>query len=553
MPRTPGQKKGKLGEKHVDSLATAAGFTVQTPTEDEHGWDRMLELETATNSGKSLDHRAGPLTAFLQIKTTSSRTKESIKLDVLERMAKDSVPWFIMFVVLGQDNKPADIHVVHVGRDLIELVLKRLRVEAANGVGHDALHKHSMSINWKDGQRVAPDDDEAFRKSILESIGDPSTYPRRKDEIRTTAGFTARPLRVSVVFGDDVGVDRIADAFIGIGEPTLPVKSLKAKEVRFGIELPLERLGGPGLLQIRAKDEGDVDLSFEGSRGGRVSLPMKRLAPPLNLVGREAWKVRFSNSILSIIVKPSSGELSLELDLTNDTKPLWELERVADVLALLETEPGPVRLQIEVDDRDPWHTQLSHVDLGRVPPWMRDLLRGGKAIAALMRLGSYDVQRHAVHLGEVEHYGPSALALFEGLNKDSGEATVVPTVNSETLPVINRFETVSIAVGYSIPLLDRVLTVVFSVDGPPARSEPDGKLQLTVAGKARYLGSKLFVRKLGFGVARDVFLNELAARERAVASETTGLFFEWEDPTRARPETPSKSAKKRLHRLQQGR
>lgn len=93
------QKIGKLGQDALGIWAHQANFTVTKPSEDEQGWDYLLEGDPPELSTQPLrasyDKRSFPAKIWIQVKSTDDTSGSyPVKLDNWERLVKTPYPAF---------------------------------------------------------------------------------------------------------------------------------------------------------------------------------------------------------------------------------------------------------------------------------------------------------------------------------------------------------------------------------------------------------------------------------------------------------------------------
>src|ERR1051325_6434199 len=99
---------GKIGESALDGWVGDAGITANRVSQDETGWDFLLEFPLSQRdlieSRLPLDKEPAPLQCFVQVKSTDDKPgKWDIKLSNWVRFVKNLVPAF--FLILEFDGK----------------------------------------------------------------------------------------------------------------------------------------------------------------------------------------------------------------------------------------------------------------------------------------------------------------------------------------------------------------------------------------------------------------------------------------------------------------
>jgi len=129
--------------------------TNSSSDEDACGWDYFVEFPTVTNNSKTQD-KEHSIECKFQIKSSQSAVKElSVKLSVLDRLIKAPMPTFFLFIDFHKDPplSPQAAYIVHVDKELISKVLRRLRENDLENTPKE-LHKCFMKISYKAALKV---------------------------------------------------------------------------------------------------------------------------------------------------------------------------------------------------------------------------------------------------------------------------------------------------------------------------------------------------------------------------------------------------------------
>ena len=142
------QRLGRPAQDHFKLLCSQAQVTCNSPQEDDHGWDFMIELIPPPDTNKPADKTPGVKKALIQVKSTWGQSpRAKIKVANALKFAKDELPCFI---VLFHHTKQlgTQIYIRHFWTELIERALKRARqasVERRN------VHKIWMEVRFSPG------------------------------------------------------------------------------------------------------------------------------------------------------------------------------------------------------------------------------------------------------------------------------------------------------------------------------------------------------------------------------------------------------------------
>ena len=118
---------GRLGEIFIDSLATEAGLTIETPIPDISGVDRTIKWPINYGPLISHDKHSGSKVFYLQIKSTNIRSSTvKLKLSAAHHLIQTNYPAAIC-VPIYDSKTPVKIVMFHIGNKEMDRILKRLR------------------------------------------------------------------------------------------------------------------------------------------------------------------------------------------------------------------------------------------------------------------------------------------------------------------------------------------------------------------------------------------------------------------------------------------
>lgn len=203
---------GKLAQKYFSTLCSEVGITCNQSIEDKEGWDFVIEFDEGLTSGLSLDEKPARLKAFIQVKGSDNElSNRSIKLRNWEKMVNDNNPFFIARIEYDNLTKPQRLYLVHVGEELIEKALSRLR-EISN---ENSFLLKTNSINYPRESRDLLNslDGVELKKEIKKHIkGGMFNYTNWKSEIIKNIG--REKLEIDFTFKVDKDKYKNPDEFI---------------------------------------------------------------------------------------------------------------------------------------------------------------------------------------------------------------------------------------------------------------------------------------------------------------------------------------------------
>lgn len=259
------QMIGRRGEKRFELLCSDAGVTCNRSTEDDYGWDKLIEYPARALPFAAIDMQPGHIIAAVQVKTTVNASRSvSISLSNALRYAKSPLPQFIVLIVL--DGGGVRYFARHVWGPLIAEWLKAGRQADAEGV--TATHKRTVNVTF------APEDEQgeallSWIRAEIEAIAPP--YAGAKKFIVDTAGFENGFGIAKVTFSLESS-DDFLDLQLGL-KPHLNAKRFVYTSERFGIRASKPEIDEEN-IQIFLKPEGrPCSLRLEFPSGGSVTVP----------------------------------------------------------------------------------------------------------------------------------------------------------------------------------------------------------------------------------------------------------------------------------------
>ena len=89
-----------------------------------------------------------PLECKIQVKATDKQDRKlAIELSTLQRLIKTQMPAFFCFIEFDRGNDPVSAFLVHIGKDLIEKTLQRLR-KAEISDRRNKINKMTLTIHY---------------------------------------------------------------------------------------------------------------------------------------------------------------------------------------------------------------------------------------------------------------------------------------------------------------------------------------------------------------------------------------------------------------------
>jgi hypothetical protein len=276
-PLSP-QKLGEKGESRFKEICTDASLIANKSAIDAMGWDYLVECpypDPDPDPESALDKRPHPIECKVQVKTVWDHTDHvTLKLSAAERLAKASLPSFIVVLAVDVHLNFVAMHVFHMLDRHLAHVLKRLRKATAEG--SLKINHAELRFNLRDALSVRPDG-ASLHHSIIAACGSSSAdYHEKKQGQLRNLGFGQ--LRFEGRFTVKAKTEsEIAELFLGLRPAELV--ALSADEVRFGIKLPSYTAVG-GIIKIVPRPVAACKIIVKGRDGSQCTIPGSLYLPP---------------------------------------------------------------------------------------------------------------------------------------------------------------------------------------------------------------------------------------------------------------------------------
>ena len=166
---TMSQRLGRPAQDEFKLLCSLAGITCNSSSEDDHGWDFLIEIESKKEDKAPADKQEGVKKAFVQVKSThAKKPKTRIKVSNALKMAKDELPCFVILFHYDAEGGRR-IFVRHFWTDLIKRALIRGRQAS---VKKKDTHKSEMEIRFSDQDEHSKDALGWISSTVLEWSGE---------------------------------------------------------------------------------------------------------------------------------------------------------------------------------------------------------------------------------------------------------------------------------------------------------------------------------------------------------------------------------------------
>ena len=305
------QRLGRSAQNHFKLLCSQSRITCNSPQEDDHGWDFMIELTPPEDAEKPADKIPGIQKALIQVKAAYGKSPSTrIKVVNALKFAKDELPCFLVlfhYPPMGETQ----IYGQHFWKQLIKRALKRGRQASAE---NRMTNKIWMDIRFATDDSHGTDLISWIVSTLQAWSGD---YGFAKRTLYETIGYEDRKYRAEVTFGPIEGIEDIVDHELGLTD-FLPVSKIRLVDSRFGIDAPVPIMESDrGRIQIRPNAIRTCTLVFQISTGEIIAFEASVLTPAIPNLPVDKFKVAIETWCLTAIVH-TDGSLTIVI------KNLWK-------------------------------------------------------------------------------------------------------------------------------------------------------------------------------------------------------------------------------------
>ena len=332
---------GRTAQDEFKLLCSRAGVTCNSSSEDDHGWDFIIELAYRQESGQPADKVPGPRQVLVQVKSTQDKIpKTRMKVSNALKLAKSELPCFVVSFHYVNDSEKR-IYIRHFWDKLMERALLRGRSASA---ANKEPHKVWMEIRFSDQDEHTAD----LLSWIIATVNEHSKeYAENKRALCETLGYEERSYRVKVTFGPLDGVEELVDHLLGFTD-YLPVSNIKFVDSRFGIDVPIPKWeSDQGRIQIRPNNARKCNLVFQNSNGDVISFPGTMRIPAIPNLLREKFKIMIETRCFNMTI---FSDKSFSAQITNMWNEKLSLERLSEYVTFLSW--GGEAFSMKIVDHD---------------------------------------------------------------------------------------------------------------------------------------------------------------------------------------------------------
>lgn len=351
---------GKSAERLFSTMCSDAGLLCHSATEDEMGWDFLVEFPPHDYCGPAENAPAGSR-AYVQIKSTSQKSPQTrIKLSNARHSSNHSDPWFLIFYHYIDDQNHI-IYAKHFWKDLIYNSLKLSR--KADLDGHK-LNKKYLIVKF-DHDDEHTDDLFSWMEMEISQYG--SSYNQEKIKLTRTLGYEESYGSGKITFSaqnEDVFIRQL----LGMGDG-IDIKEFEYTPSRFGLsqESPPIKFQG-GIANIIPVEFRACKLVLRGKNSfSTINLDGKLYSTGLGKYDNKFQVFRVSTSFFETIWR-MNGESTFDLLFDLDQiMPISEIEDISKIMTWFHL--GEVDVQLWIDEKRVLGSEMTVHNPGSIKNW----------------------------------------------------------------------------------------------------------------------------------------------------------------------------------------
>ncbi|MGP3592639.1 hypothetical protein [Vagococcus sp. WN89Y] len=308
-----GRRVGDMGHNDFAKLCSSVGLICNnSQNNDSAGWDSFVEFPLPSHTSLTMQQPTQPIQCMVQIKSTDKNKKSvSVKLSNLKRFCESHLPCFFFFAEYGNDINPVAIYLVHIDREWIFKILKKVRECEVSQASN--LHKKMMSVTYSDKDKISEYSGAALKRKIESYVQDGmGAYASKKLELLKTLGYENGILDLSFDLASKDDLKAIVKASLGY-DNEVNITNIRGWDKRFGIKIKVDNLSLENatikLTEVAANFCGNVFFekdSFE------LMFPCQCFMSPLALSAPEdlsEFRVKADNFDLNVGIKKPIAEI----------------------------------------------------------------------------------------------------------------------------------------------------------------------------------------------------------------------------------------------------
>ena len=317
------QRSGRAAQDEFKLFCSRAGVTCNSSSEDDHGWDFLIEIAPNKEAGAPADKQGGIRKAFVQVKSTHGKNpKTRMKVSNALKLAKDELPCFVVLFHYDRTGGSRK-YIRHFWTKLIERALKRGRQAS---VKSKDTHKSWMEISFSEQDEKSKDPVDWLSSIVRENSDE---YSAEKRSLYKGLGYENRNYRAEVTFGPISGLEEIVDHELGLTD-ALPVSRVRLIDSRFDIDAPEPILDSEhARIQIQRNENNDCSVVLQKADGDLISFEAIMKTTSMLKLPSDKFKMVVESWCFVAVVSIREG-LKLDIkDLLNEKLSMEEMAKAA--------------------------------------------------------------------------------------------------------------------------------------------------------------------------------------------------------------------------------
>lgn len=349
-------RSGRPAQYKFQQLCSESNITCNSSSEDDHGWDFIIELIPQRENGLPADKLPGPKQVLVQVKSTKGKSPRTrMKVSNALKLTKSELPCFVVLFHYAPGSEER-IYIRHFWDRLMERALLRGRQASAE---NKKPHKVRMEIGFSDKDEQSTDPIGWISATVEEHSKE---YAENKRALYENLGYEGRKYRAEVTIDPLGSIEELVDHELGKTD-YLPVTNIRMVDSRFGIDAPVPMWeSDSGRIQIRPNNVRKCKLVFQNSSGGVISFEATMRGPAIPNLPTDKFKIAIETWCFTATIS-SDGSFSAQIpDMWNEK---LSLERLSEYVTLRSWGGEKISMKIVAHEFDPLNVHGTLSLIGR--------------------------------------------------------------------------------------------------------------------------------------------------------------------------------------------
>ncbi|MGL5487814.1 MAG: hypothetical protein ACRDC6_16230 [Shewanella sp.] len=333
---------GLMGERIFTYWCAESGLIANGSQVDRTGWDYLVEFPFQSSLSAIEIHKPA-FECKVQVKATDKQDKKlPITLSNLRRLVTAQIPAFIVFIEFDGKEDVQRAYVVHVDKELISKVLKRIH-EVEQSDSENNLNKRTITIHYDESNLLDIPNGTKLKECLIKHIGhDLSKYISYKRSHLESTGFENGSMQITFTADGEQNLRTLIDVSLGI-QDTVEVSKFIGTSTRFGIssnksifnantaKLAMPDIKPTAMGRIRFKEDRlSAGLTFDCKL---------YISPLSHILPEDLKKFRLAGDFFDLTCIPHTGSVSYTFTFSEGTR--LEIREYRNALKLVEMLSKP--------------------------------------------------------------------------------------------------------------------------------------------------------------------------------------------------------------------